>query len=186
MNETLKVIKARYSCRAYTSKLVEQDKVEAIAMAGLQAPSALNRQPWHIIAITDKGLIDELDDIAIDYLKNQEDQTTYHRFVERGGKVYYNAPVLFLVLKKVDGGNRATLDCGIVTQNMTIAASSLGFGNVIVGMAAIPFAEGARAETFKARVNWPEGYEFGMGLLVGYAEGEQAPHEIDETKLTMI
>lgn len=100
MNETLKVIKKRYSCRGYTNQLVEQEKIDAIAKAGLQAPSALNIQPWHMIAITDKGFIDELDDHVMENLRKREDQTAYQRIMERGGKPYYNAPVMFLVLKK--------------------------------------------------------------------------------------
>lgn len=42
MNETLKTIGSRYSCRSYTGQPIEKDKVEAIALAGIQAPSALN------------------------------------------------------------------------------------------------------------------------------------------------
>lgn len=186
MNETLKVIKERYSCRAYTNKSVEPEKIKAIAKAGLQAPSALNIQPWHVIAITDKGLIDELNDCAMEWMKNQPDQSMYNRIVERGGKPYYNSPTMFLILKKVDGGRWADLDCGIVTQNIALAATSLGLGNVISGMCSIPFAESIRAEEFKSKVKWPQGYEFGMAVLAGYAQSEKQPHEIDEAKLTII
>lgn len=42
MTETLKIIKNRYSCCAYTNQLVEREKIEAIAKAALQALSALN------------------------------------------------------------------------------------------------------------------------------------------------
>ena len=51
MNEVLKVIGSRYSCRSYTGEPVEKEKVEAIALAAVQSPSAVNRQAWKIIVI---------------------------------------------------------------------------------------------------------------------------------------
>lgn len=73
-----------------------------------------------------------------------------------------------------------------MSQNIAIAATSLGLGNVIAAMCATAFLEGDRTEEFKSKVNWPDGYEFGMGVLVGYAEAKKEPHEIDEAKLTII
>ena len=55
MNETLKTIANRYSCRSYTGEAIEREKVEAIALAGIQAPSAMNLQPWEIVVIQDKS-----------------------------------------------------------------------------------------------------------------------------------
>lgn len=40
---------------------VEQEKLEAIALAGVQAPGGLNRQPWKIVVIKDKTMLDEKD-----------------------------------------------------------------------------------------------------------------------------
>lgn len=68
MNETLRTIKNRYSCRNYTGEPVEQEKLEAIALAGIQAPSAMNYQPWKIIVIKDKTLIDEMDAATMEML----------------------------------------------------------------------------------------------------------------------
>ena len=186
MNETLKVIETRYSCRSYADKPVEQKKIEAIAKAALEAPSALNIQPWHLIAMTDKKLIDELDTHVMSNLKKREDQTAYKRMMERGGKPYYHAPVMFLILKKTGASQWGDIDCGIVAQNIALAATSLGLGSVIAAMCATAFVEGDRIEEFKAKFNWPDGYEFGMGVLVGYPEVAKAPHEIDKAKLTII
>ena len=185
MNDVLKTIEARYACRGYNNQPVEQEKVSAIVKAALQAPSALNKQPWHIIAITDKTLIGEINDHVMDILKEMEDQTAYLRTVERGGNPYYNAPVMFLVLKKSDENPWADIDCGIVTQNISLAATSLGLGNVIAAMCATAF-NGPRADEFRQKVKWPKAYEFGMGVLVGYPKVSKVPHEIDEHKVTYI
>ena len=183
MNDVLRVIKERYSCRSYKGGPVEQEKLEAIALSAVQSPSALNHQPWEIIVITDKNLLDEMDIAAMKILAEAEDKTTYERMMGRGGKVFYNAPVMFLILKKPS--NYADVDCGIVSENMALAASSLGLGNVICAMAGIPF-QGPGALEFKKKVGWGDGLEFGMAVLVGYAEETKEPHEVDMSKIRYI
>jgi len=186
MNDVLKTIEARFSCRGYTGDALSQEHVRIIAKAGLEAPSAKNFQPWKIIAINNKDIVDKLDAEGMEYLKNMEDSRMYDLFMERGGKVFYNAPALFLVLKeKEPQGNWVDIDCGILTQNMTLAATSLGLSTCIVAFAAFAF-KGVKADEMKKLVHWPEGYEFAMGLLVGEGSLTKAPHEIDWSKVTII
>ena len=116
----------------------------------------MNMQPWEIIVIQDKTLIDEMDASIMDMLSKQEDKTLYDRMMERGGRIFYNAPCMFLVVKKPG----MDLDCGIVTENISLAATSLGLGNVICGMARLSFMT-EKGEDFKEQLI-PEGYEFGM------------------------
>ena len=173
MNETLQVIKNRYSCRSYTGEKIENDMIEAIAMAAVQAPSAMNMQPWKIIVIQDKSFIDEMD-----MLSKQDDKTIYERMMGRGGKVFYNAPCMFVIAKK----EGTDLDCGIVSENIALAASSLGLGNVICGLARLVF-DTAKGEEFKNKII-PEGYDFGVAVLVGNpTEKEGVPHEADVSKI---
>lgn len=181
MNETLQTIKNRYSCRSFTGEAIEQEKVEAIALAGVQAPSAMNLQPWEIVVIRDKALIDEMDAAVMEMLSEQEDKTTYDRMMSRGGKLFYNAPCMYVVAKKAG----TDLDCGIVTENIALAASSLGLGNVICGLMRLVFNT-PKADMFKEKII-PEGYEFGMSVLVGYAtNAEGTPHEPDVSKIKYI
>ena len=182
MNETLKTIAQRYSCRAYDgSRLPERDKLEAIAAAAVQSPSGMNNQPWQINVITNKAFIDEMDAEGMRILSEAEDKSTYERFMSRGGKLYYNAPCMFLILKKPG----TDLDAGIVSENIALAASALGLGNVICGMAAIPF-NGPKGESLKKRAGFTEGWEFGMTVLAGYAEKPGTPHEPDMSKIRFI
>lgn len=181
MNEVLKTIKNRYSCRSFTGEALKKEDVEAIALAAVQAPSAMNKQPWEIIVVRDKALIDEMDAAVMDMLSKQEDKSSYERIMGRGGKLFYNAPCMYVIAQKAGGD----LDCGIVTENMALAASSLGLGNVICGMARMVFMT-EKGEEFKAKLI-PEGYEFGMSVLVGYAVNpEGTPHEPDMSKIKYI
>jgi len=182
MNEVLKAIEDRYSCRDFTSAPLTQEQIHALARAALAAPSAMNLQPWHIIIIADKGLIDEYDANAMSILKDQN-REAYKRMTDRGGKLFYNAPCLVIIAK--NDTNYADLDCGIATQNVALAAHSLGLGSVICGMARIPLS-GPRAEEWIQRLQIPEGYTFGMSVCVGTPQSSKAPHELDPAKLTYI
>ncbi len=181
MNDTLRTIANRYSCRAYDDRKVEKEKLEAIAMAAVQSPSAMNRQPWQIIVITNKDLIDEMDAEGIRMLSEHEDKSLYDRIMSRGGKLLYNAPCMFLIAKQPS----TELDSGIVSENIAVAAASLGLGNVICGMASIPFM-GPKNGYFKEKFGFPDGFEFGISVLVGYAKTEGAPHEPDVSKIRFV
>lgn len=181
MNETLQTISTRYSCRSFTGEALKREEAEAIALAALQAPSGMNMQPWQILVIQDKELLEDMDATTMKMLAQKEDKTVYNRIMSRGGKLYYNAPCMFMIAKKPG----TDLDCGIVAENIALAASSLGLGNVICGLARLSFqTEKGAAYTEKLI---PEGYEFGMAVLVGYADkADGAPHAIDMSKVTYI
>lgn len=51
------VIFTRRSIREYEKKPVEPEKLDRILRAGMQAPSAMNRQPWEILVVTDPKTI---------------------------------------------------------------------------------------------------------------------------------
>ena len=186
MNETLKSIMERYSCRGYTGEAVSEADLKAIAAAALAAPSAMNLQPWKLLVITDKSLIDRMDVLSMEYMKNLPDKAMYERFMERGGKMMYNAPVLYLILKDTNtGSNWADVDCGIMTQNICLAAHSLGLDSVIVAMANIAFKT-EQADELKKAIGWDAGFEFGMGVLVGKGNNTKEPHELDWNKVKFL
>ena len=182
MNETLKTIAERYSCRAFKDTPLTDEQLKAIIDAALASPSAVNRQPWHIIAITDKSFIDEMEAESMKALA-AANQATYERMKERGGKIFYNAPCMFMIAS--DGSNWAAMDCGILSQTVSLAAQSLGLGSLICAMGNMPL-NGPRGEEFKKRMQFPEGYEFGIAILLGTPNTSKAPHEPNPEKVTYI
>jgi len=183
MNETLRCIAERYTCRDFAETPPTEAQIAAIADAAAAAPSAMNRQPWHVIVVTDRALIEELDAEGMRILAAAEDKTGYERMMARGGKIFYNAPCMFMVAS--DGSNYAAMDCGILSQNVALAAHSLGLGSVICGMAGIPLS-GPRGDGFKKRLRFPDGYGFGIAILVGTAKSGKAPHALDAGKITRL
>jgi len=181
MNDTLKVINERYSCRNYTDQPLTDEQVKAIAAAAIAAPSANNGQPWQIIIVENKALVDEMDAVAMKFFADQEDKGTYNRMMERGGSVFYNAPCMVVIASRPGAG----LDCGIAVENVALAASSMGLGNVICGLAGVVFS-GENGEIYKEKLSFPEGYGFGMAILIGNAADARKPHAPDFSKVTYI
>jgi len=183
MNEVLKAIMDRNSCRDFSGEPLTQDQAKSLVNAALAAPSAVNRQPWHVIMCTDKTLIDEMNGNAMEILAAEEDKTGYNRIMERGGKVFYNAPCMMVVAS--DGSEWAPMDAGILIENVALAAHSLGLGNVICGMARIPL-NGPKGADFIKRLQFPAGYTFGIAILIGKANKGKEPHELDMGKVTYV
>ena len=183
MNETLKNIAERNSCRDFSDTPLTDDQINELVKAALSAPSARNLQPWHVIVVRDKELIDKLDVEGMTVLSTSDDKAIYEVMMDRGGKLFYNAPCLILVLS--DGSKWGTLDSGILCQNVVLAAQSLGLGSCIVGMARTPL-DGPNGGEFKKRLKFPEGYSFEVGVIVGTANSGKEPHEHDMSKVTYV
>ena len=183
MNDTLKTIAERYSCRDFADAPLTGAQVSAIVQAALAAPSGMNRQPWHVIAVTNKALIDEMDAEGMRILAEAEDKGFYERMMSRGGRLFYNAPCMIMVAAASPDG--APMDCGILSQNVALAAHALGLGSVICGMAGIPLG-GPRGEEYQRRMQFPAGYKFGIAILVGTARTGKPPHALDMNKVTYI
>lgn len=183
---TLESIHARYSCRAFTNQLPSNEDLQAIACAAVAAPSAMNRQPWQVIVLTNQELIEELEAEGMKNLAALPDKSIYERIQFRGGKLYYNAPCMMIITVKSTDDRAELMDCGIITENIALSATSLGIDTLICGLAAFSFS-GEKGKLFKKRLGFGEGYDLGIAVLLGSAAHPGGtPHEPDESKITWI
>lgn len=53
-------IMTRTSIRAYTEEGIGADTVETLLRAGMAAPTAVNKQPWHFVVLTDRDKLSGL------------------------------------------------------------------------------------------------------------------------------
>lgn len=186
MNNTLETISRRYSCRGFLDKAISDEDLSLIANAAIQAPSGMNRQHWQIIIINNKALLSEMETEGMRIMSQMPDKTMYERIQSRGGRLFYNAPCMaYIAVKATSQKGAELIDLGIVAQNISLAATSLGIGNCHCGLAALCFA-GSKAEEFKKKLKFPEGYECGLGVLLGYAKEPGKPHSPDKSKITII
>ena len=183
MNETIKSIADRCSCRDFASTPLTDGQIKTIVDSALSAPSARNLMPWQLIIVTDKALIEEMDVEGMRIMAAAEDKSAYDRVMSRGGKLFYNAPCMVMVPS--DGSHYAGVDCGILIQNVALTAHALGLGSVICGMAGIPLS-GPHGAEYKKRMQFRDGFDFCIAALVGVPNSLKEPHEHDTSKVTYI
>lgn len=184
--ETLNIIRKRFSCRDFSDRLPSDEDLEAVVRAGLHSASAVNRQPWRIVLIKNKDLIDQLEASGLAHLKAQSDQTVFERVNEREGKLFYHAPRMVIIAIDRNAGDAAKLDAGIVANNIVLAAESLGLNTLYCGMARTAFENEKRGAEFKRKLQFPAAYDFAISILIGYANTTREAHEIDEEKVIRI
>lgn len=167
MNQTIGIIKSRRSIRSFYDRQIKQEELNSIIEAGMYAPSLQNQQPWHFTVIQNKQMIDMLNKELMDlakggcseslkgYLKNTEN---FH--------VFYNAPTIIIV----SGDEKiavSQIDCAAATENMLIAAESLGIGSCWIGFIALLF-NSDRIEAYKEQLCIPKGFKPYHAIALGY------------------
>ncbi len=109
------IAKKRFSCRSYSDKPVENEKIMQIMEAARIAPSANNFQPWYFYVVSNnKDLLAKVHE-------------TYHR------EWFNDAPVVIVACadknkaweRKSDGKNHAEIDVSIAIDHITLAAADL-------------------------------------------------------------
>ena len=185
--DTIQTILTRYSCRDFTDKIPPDEDLQTIAKAAVAAPSGMNRQLWRVIVVKNRELIREMEAEALHNIAQLPDQSIIERVRSWGGKLFYDAPCLVMVpVGQAELAGAELFDCGIVTQNISLAATSLGIDNLICGMIRFTFA-GAKGPEFKKRLGFPEGYEDGIAVLLGYAANPGGqPHQPDLSKISFV
>lgn len=157
----LELAKERYSCRSFTNKPVEQEKLDLILEAGRVAPSARNSQSQKILVITNKEKLERLNECT---------------------KYGWNAPVIMIICydknisykRQCDGMDYGFIDGSIVTTHMMFEIQDLGLGTTWIGA----FDPAKVHEVY----NIPESYEIVALLPVGYPSQEAHPSKLHEDR----
>jgi nitroreductase len=117
--DAFEALMTRRSVRAYTDEPVSDEQVQTILAAGMQAPSANNRQPWHFVVLSRRERLNALAEVL------------------PFGKMLAQAPLGIVVC--ADAGLQPnagywTQDCAAATQNILLACHALGLGAVWIGV----------------------------------------------------
>ena len=178
--DVLQTISNRRSHRAYTKEQLPEETLSAILKAGLESPSAVNRQPWHFSVVQDAELIQAVHDEAARVMGKGGSP----RFADPDFQIFYHAPTVIFIFGEKDFA-WTQVDCGIAIENMALAAEGLGVGSVILGLPK-PAFQGEKADELRARLACPEGYDFVIALSLGYAADTKAPHGLRPEKISRI
>lgn len=161
MNETLKVIHSRKSVRSFTNQVVTKQQIELLLQAGMAAPTAVNRQPWAFYVITQRETLDALGE-----------QLPY-------AKMLTQAQAAIVVCGDMEkAGNLKdqaywVQDCSAATQNILLAAESIGLG--AVWTAVFPYDD--RSKVVVQTMNLPKHHIPLNVIPIGYPTGEDKPKD---------
>ncbi|MBP5609208.1 MAG: nitroreductase [Lachnospiraceae bacterium] len=156
MNETLKVLESRRSCRSFKPDMVKEDELKAILKAGTYAATGMGKQSPIIIAVTDKEMRDKI----------SEENRKIGGWSE-GFDPFYGAPVILIVLAKKDVPTYV-YDGSLVMGNLMNAAESLGVASIWIHRAKEEF-ESDFGRSILEKLGITDEYE-GIGhCALGYA-----------------
>lgn len=116
--ETINIIHRRRSIRKFNSLPIADEQLKTILEAGMTAPSAMNKQPWRFIVITDEKIKKEITKIS------------------KYAQMVLDSPVSILVCGDtgVSFEDYWVVDCSACIQNMLLAACALNIGSVWTGI----------------------------------------------------
>lgn len=161
MNEILKCLQERRSCRSFLPKQLDEKTLDAILTAGTYAASGRGRQAAKIIVLQRPEDIAALERMNAAVLGAPESHP------------FFGAPTVCVVLADAEV-NTAVEDGALVIGNLMTAAWSLGVGSCWVHRAREEFASD---EGKKLLEQWGvEGNYIGVGhCVLGYPTGEFRP-----------
>ncbi|MDP4224689.1 MAG: nitroreductase family protein [Bacteroidota bacterium] len=139
-NSTIDVIMSGYSAKLFISEPVTDQQLEQILKCGIKAPSARNSQLWKFTVVKDYALI-------ADIIRNSTPG---------------NIIVIVSGQDTNQSGINVDFDCALATENMYLAAQSLGLGaHIYAGPV------GIINSSKKEALGIPEGYRAISVLRIG-------------------
>jgi nitroreductase len=174
-NPVIETIMARRSVRKYTDQPVEREKLQLIADCGINAPSGMNKQPWEVRIVDSAAYIDSLT-VAF--------KAENPKMAEDPGfkNMFRNAPAVIFIAAPADGSGQ--LDCGLLGENMILAAQSLDLGTCCLGGPIHFMKSSPAAAPYVQRLGLSEGYELLYAIAVGYPDEspEAKPRDAEKVK----
>ena len=144
----------RYSCRKFSDREVEQEKIDKILEAAIAAPTAVNLQPYKIWVVREPKNIDK---------------------IKLSTQFTFGAKLILIVganeqegwVRGFDKKHFAQIDASIVATHIILAAQSLGLGSTWVG-----YFENVKLKSMFPKIN---DYEI-VGLFpIGYPADDAKP-----------
>ena len=121
-NEAIENLMTRVSVREFTGEKISAEQIDTLLRAAMAAPSALNKQPWAFVVVTDEKIIAQLGEAL------PSSRCSNHpacAFIPCGD------------LSKTIEGDLAAFwinDVSAATENLLLAAHAMGLGAVWTGL----------------------------------------------------
>lgn len=170
-------IYARRSVRDFTSDVVPESTVRHLIDAAVQAPSAMNSQPWAFVVVQDPEILSTISQRAYDLRRVAEPGANiHHPENDSDHNIFYNATTLVVVCARPEGA-RPDWDCCLAAENLLLAARDRGVGGCTIGSAWLALSQ----PDIKELLGIPTEYQPVIPIIIGYpkefppAPGRKAP-----------
>lgn len=170
------VMMSRRSIRAYKDSIISRETLDEILKCGVNAPNGKNLQSYEIRVIDSPALIDS---ITAAVVKDNP------KIAERDGfkNIFVNAPCVICIAydKNYD---MAQVDCGLLGENIILAAWAKGIGSCCLGSSARWILDSTSAKPFLDRMAFSDGYELLYCIALGYPDEtpDAKPRREDKVK----
>lgn len=170
MNETVKNLVTRNSCRKYKNEHITRQELDEILAAGLNAPSGMNRQTVRFVAVQDDATVDLLSRLNAAVMGTNADP-------------FYGARDVVIVLAKKEG--TYLYDGSLAMGNLLNAAWSMGIDSCWIHRAKEVF-ESDRGRELLAAWGLTEDLE-GIGFcILGHAQERKPKVSINPDRVYFV
>jgi nitroreductase len=168
-------IYGRRAVRTYTSQGVDAQVIKQLIANAVQAPSAVNQQPWTFTVMRDQGLLDNISDQAKSHMlatmpANAHSEHFRIRLSDPNFQIFYHAPALILI-SAASEGPWIIEDCALAAENLMLAAHDAGLGSCWIGFAQSFF----NTPDGKAMLGIPAAWVPVAPIIVGYPQSVPSP-----------
>ena len=153
---------SRRSIRAYKDSTISRETLKAILKCGINAPNGMNRQSYEIRVIDSPTLIDSITKAVV------KDNP---KIAERAGfkNIFVNAPCVVCIAYDTQY-DMAQIDCGLLGENILLAAWAKGIGSCCLGSSARWILDSPSAKPYLDRMAFSKGYELLYCIALGYPD----------------
>ena len=157
----IETIMTRRSVRNYKQEPVDREQMAKILECGMYAPSAMNMQPWAVRVVDAPDFIEGVTNIAVEQNPELKEQEGFRN-------LFRNAPTVAFIACPVESYS-GEFDCGLLSENMMLAAWSMGIGSCCLG-SVVPVMNSEAAKPYMERLQFPEEYKLMLAIAFGYPE----------------
>ena len=167
----IQAIYERRAVRDYTNVAVPRAKIMELLHAAVQAPSAVNQQPWAFAVFHEKEKLKSYSDRAKSHFAQTLDapapEQLQNMLTDPDFNIFYNASTLIVICAR-PGETNAAEDCCLAAQNLMLAAYAMGLVTCPIGLAH-PWLN---LPAVKAELGIPAQLTPVFPVIVGYAASQ--------------
>lgn len=180
-NPVIEAIMARRSIRQYKDIPVGREKLLKLAECGINAPNAMNKQEWEVRIIDSQEYFDGVTEVM------KKEMPSFARTDDpkfRNG--FRNAMAAIAIACPDDESGMLMQNVGLMSENICLAAYSLGLGTCIMGGPAMFLTSSEAAKPYLDRLGFSEGYKLRVVIAVGYPDEAPEARPRDKDKIRFV